>query len=262
MNREFKKTFFISLLAVLLVISNIIGLKLTNFMDITISVNFITFPFTFLCTLLIMNLGDKKDAYRAILVSSIIQLLMPISYVVATNLGTQTLMPDSSTYVNGLFQVNEMNILGYVLAFILSHCLLIYIYDNFKQYQKELYGLVIGLLGSMFLNSVIYLLISLREYEIIFIVNMLLSNIIISIIMLIIIIILFYILKERDVEIIKIKESSIKKDKDLSIDEVMQDEIIKKVNKKVSSNKKTSSKTSNKTSNTKPRTVKKSKAVK
>ena len=262
MNREFKKTFFISLLAVLLVISNIIGLKLTNFMDITISVNFMTFPFTFLCTLLIMNLGDKKDAYRAILVSSIIQLLMPISYVVATNLGTQTLMPDSSTYVNGLFQVNEMNILGYVLAFILSHCLLIYIYDNFKQYQKELYGLVIGLLGSMFLNSVIYLLISLREYEIIFIVNMLLSNIIISIIMLIIIIILFYILKERDVEIIKIKESSIKKDKDLSIDEVMQDEIIKKVNKKVSSNKKTSSKTSNKTSNTKPRTVKKSKAVK
>ncbi len=262
MNREFKKTFFISLLAVLLVISNIIGLKLTNFMDITISVNFITFPFTFLCTLLIMNLGDKKDAYRAILVSSIIQLLMPISYVVATNLGTQTLMPDSSTYVNGLFQVDEMNILGYVLAFILSHCLLIYIYDNFKQYQKELYGLVIGLLGSMFLNSVIYLLISLREYEIIFIVNMLLSNIIISIIMLIIIIILFYILKERDVEIIKIKESSIKKDKDLSIDEVMQDEIIKKVNKKVSSNTKTSSKTSNKTSNTKPRTVKKSKAVK
>ena len=55
-------------------------MKFTNFLDITISVDFVTFPFTFLCTLLIMNLGDKKDAYRTILVASIIQLLITISY--------------------------------------------------------------------------------------------------------------------------------------------------------------------------------------
>ena len=56
MNKEFKRTFFTSLLAVLLVISNLIGLKLTNFFDLTISVDFLTFPFTFLCTLLIYRL--------------------------------------------------------------------------------------------------------------------------------------------------------------------------------------------------------------
>ena len=36
MNKEFKKNFFTCLMAVLLVVSNIIGMKLTNFLDITI----------------------------------------------------------------------------------------------------------------------------------------------------------------------------------------------------------------------------------
>ena len=148
MNKEFKKNFFTCLMAVLLVVSNIIGMKLTNFLDITIGVDFITYPFTFLCTLMLINLGGKKDAYRSILVASVIQLLITISYAIIVALGTQTLMPDSSSYVNALFKVNQLNILGSVLAFIVSHCLLIYIYENFKHFGRELYGLVIGLLGS------------------------------------------------------------------------------------------------------------------
>ena len=36
MNKDFKRTFFTWLLAVLLVISNLIDLKLTNFFDLTI----------------------------------------------------------------------------------------------------------------------------------------------------------------------------------------------------------------------------------
>ena len=80
MSREFKQTFFTSLLVVLLVVSNLIGLKLTNFMDLTISVNFVTYPFTFLCTLLIMNLGNKRSAYQAVLISALIQIFITISY--------------------------------------------------------------------------------------------------------------------------------------------------------------------------------------
>lgn len=202
MNKEFKKTFFMSLMAVLLIVSNLIGKKYTGFMDITIGVDFITFPFTFLCTLLVMDLGSKKDAYRSILVASIIQLLITISYTIAVNLGSQSLMPDSAQYVNHLFKVNELNILASILSFIVSHCLLIYIYENFKLYNKELYGLAIGLLGSLFLNSLIYLVITLREYELLYIVNMLLSNVIIDIIMLCVIIILFYILRDKKEKII------------------------------------------------------------
>ena len=165
MSKEFKRTFFVCLLAVLLVISNLIGLKYTNFLDITIGVDFVTYPFTFLCTLLIMNLGSKRDAYRGILVACVIQLLITISYVIATSLGSQSLMPDAATYVNQVFKVNELNILASVLAFVASHSLLIYIYDNFTRYNKELYGLAIGLLGALFLNSIIFLGISLHMYE-------------------------------------------------------------------------------------------------
>lgn len=230
MNREFKKTFFMSLMAVLLVVSNLIGMKYTNFLDITIGVDFITYPFTFLCTLMIINLGDKKDAYRSILVASVIQLLITISYTIAINLGNQALIPDSASYVNHLFKVDQMNILGSVLAFMVSHCVLIYIYESFKMYKKELYGLVIGLLGSMVLNSVIFLIIYLRDYEAIYIINMLLSNIIIDILLIAVILVIFYILKEKDTQVI-IK--NIKTDnKDISLEEVINDKTSVKVIKK------------------------------
>ena len=94
MSKEFKQSFFTSLLVVLLVISNLIGLKLTNFFDMTISVAFLTFPFTFLCTLLIYNMGGKNAAYRAIIIAVLIQVFITISYSLAVSLGTQAEVPD------------------------------------------------------------------------------------------------------------------------------------------------------------------------
>lgn len=251
MSREFKKTFFTSLLAVLLVISNLIGLKLTNFLDLTISVDFITYPFTFLCTLLIMNLGGKRSAYQAVLISALLQIFITISYTMAIKLGTQTMIPDLAVYVNELFKVREVNIIASLIGFLTSHYVLIYIYDNFKKYGKELYGVVIGLLGSLFLNSVIYLLITLKDYEIMFVINMLLSNIIISIIMLVIMTILFYLLKEKNVEEIFIDGMNINVsnyvNNDMNIEDVINDKNIIKKEKTIKNNKnKTIKKKSNK----------------
>lgn len=251
MSREFKKTFFTSLLVVLLVISNLIGLKLTNFLDLTISVDFITYPFTFLCTLLIMNLGGKRSAYQAVLISALLQIFITISYTMAIKLGTQTMIPDLAVYVNELFKVREVNIIASLIGFLTSHYVLIYIYDNFKKYGKELYGVVIGLLGSLFLNSVIYLLITLKDYEIMFVINMLLSNIIISIIMLVIMTILFYLLKEKNVEEIFIDGMNINVsnyvNNDMNIEDVINDKNIIKKEKNIKNNKnKTIKKKSNK----------------
>ena len=230
-------------LAVLLVISNLIGLKYTNFLDITIGVDFITFPFTFLCTLLIINMGGKKSAYRSVLAVCIIQLLITISYVIATSLGSQSLMPDGAAYVNQVFKVNELNIIASVLAFSASHCLLIYVYDNFTRYNKELYGLFIGLLGALVLNSIIYLGISLHMYELMYIVNMILSNIIVDIVMIIIIVILVYILKEKDEKVVTFKQEENVKSSDLGTEEIME-------NKKTPTKKKnTGNKNTKKTNN-------------
>ncbi len=250
MNKEFKKTFFVCLLAVLLIVSNIVGAKYTNFLDVTIGVDFVTFPFTFLCTLLILNYGGKRDAYRGILVASVIQLLITISYAFIVSLGNQTLMPDKGMYVDVLFKVDETKILTSVLAFILSHCSLIYLYTNFKELGKELYGLVIGLLGAMILNSIVFLVITLNGYEPIFIINILLSNIIVSVIMVIIITILFYILKENEEKVVPIKKIEKKESKDLSAEELVAEKNVvakpKKTIKKTAPKKNVTKKTESK----------------
>ena len=256
MNKEFKKTFFVCLLAVLLVVSNIVGAKYTNFLDVTIGVDFVTFPFTFLCTLLILNYGGKRDAYRGILVASVIQLLITISYAFIVSLGSQTLMPDKSMYVDVLFKVDETKILASVLALILSHCSLIYLYTNFKEIGKELYGLVVGLLGAMILNSIVFLVITLNGYEPIFIINILLSNIIVSVIMVVIITILFYILKENEEKVVAIKKIEKKETKDLSAEDLVVGQT-KVVKPKTTVKKTTVKKKETKKAETKKETVKK-----
>ena len=254
MNKEFKRTFFTSLLAVLLVISNLIGLKLTNFFDLTISVDFLTFPFTFLCTLLIYNMGGKKKAYESILVASLIQIFIIISYTLAIKLGNQAIMPDLSEYVNTLFKVDEAKILSSLLAFLISHYVLIYIYENFKNYGKELFGVVISLLVALFLKATIYLVITLNGYDSIFIINMLLSNIIIAIILDIVITILFYLLREKEVETICIESMNINVKKSLDEDKTIE-EIINKPKEEIKKTKKKTyyKDTSNKSKNNKPK---------
>ena len=238
MNKELKKTFFMCLLPVLLIISNIIGTKYTDVFNVVVGVDFVTYPFTFLCTLLIINLGDKKDAYRCLLVSSIIQLLICISYVLATSLGTQSMITDQATYVDILFKVNETKILASLLAFIVSHCTLIYLYDSFKKFGKELSGLVIGLLSAMVVNTIIYLVITLSDYDPLIVIDMMLGNIIISIFMVIIITILFYILKEKELEYANITKMNTEVKNDKSALELIEEKNIKtKTNKNKTNNK-------------------------
>lgn len=268
MNREFKKSFFTSLLTVLLIISSLIGLKLTNFFNLTISVDFLTYPFTFLCTLLIYNYSNKKKAYESILIATLIQIFIIISYTLAIKLGDQAVIPDMASYVNALFKVDEIKILSRLLAFLLSHYTLIYIYENFKNYGKEFLGVILGLLASLFLDATIYLVITLNDYEPTFVINMLLSNIIVSIIMVVIITGLYYLLKENSQEVVVIEGMNISvsnlKDKDKSIEDVMKKTDTSKKNnykkpRKNNNYNKTSDKNNNKTNSkntTKKTTIK------
>lgn len=254
MDRDFKKTFFTSLLAVLLVVSNLIGLKLTNFLDLTISVDFLTYPFTFLCTLLIYNFAGKKKAYESVLVAALIQIFLVLSYTFAVKLGSQSVIPDSSAYVNELFKVNELNILGSLLAFLVSNYVLIYIYENFKNYGKELIGVVISLLVALFLKATIYLVITLNGYDSTFIINMLLSNIIISLIMLVIITVLFYLLREKEKEVVLIEGMCIDVKPNMNSDKSIEEVITSpKKEVKVKTKKKTNYYENSKTKNNKPK---------
>ena len=253
MSREFKETFFSSLLVVLLVVSNLLCLKLTSLFDLTVAVSVFIFPFTFLCTLMLFNLGGKKVAYRGIMVAAIIQVLITVIYAMAVKLGTQTEVPDLAIHVNEVFKVDEVNLFASLVSFITSNCLLIYIYDTFKKYGKELYGIALGLLAASFSDVIIYQLINLQNNDFMFIINTLLSNIIVSIIMLIIITILFYIMKEKDLETVEIKNMNIDinkyKSDDLAIEDVIMD---KKETKPAVKKTKSTTKKTNRTNSKKP----------
>ncbi len=265
MSKEFKQSFFTSLMAVLLVVSNLLCLKLTSLLDLTVAVSVFVFPFTFLCTLLLINLGGKKVAYRSVIIAALIQVFITISYYIATKLGTQTQIPDMASQINDVFKINETNLIASLISFITSNCILIYVYDAFKQYGKELYGIALGLLASLFLNVLIYQLITLQNYsDIMFVVNTLLSNIIVSLVMLIIITIIFYLLKEPEKETVEITNMNIDVNKyksdDLAIEDVMLDKKVEKTTKKKPNNKKNNYKNNSKkttNNNSKKKTTKK-----
>ena len=185
---------------------------------------------------------------------TIIQLLITISYTIAVNLGTPDLASDQAFYINQVFRVEEFNILTSVLAFILSHCLLIYIYNTFKRFGKILSGTVIGLLGALFLNSVIFITLTLRGNDFMYIIDVLLGNVIMNIFMIIIITALFYIIKGSKREEIVIKDE-IKDVNDLVIEEV-----ISKKDKTKTNNSKTTKKNNykNNSSNKKSNSTKSS----
>ena len=102
------------------------------------------------------------------------------------------------------------------------------------------------------MNSVIYLLISLRDYEAIFVINMLLSNVIIDIVMIVIITVLFYILREKNSEKVIIKGEKENTSMDLGTEEIMINKTIKEKKETPKTTKKnTNNRKSTKTNNSK-----------
>ena len=65
MTKEFKRTFFSSLIAVLLIVSNLIGLKYTNFASYVLPVSFISYPLISLSVVMLVDLYGRRTAKQA-----------------------------------------------------------------------------------------------------------------------------------------------------------------------------------------------------
>ena len=79
MTKEFKRTFFSSSIAVLLIMSNIIGLKYTTFASFVLPISFITYPLISLCVIMLVDLYGRKTAMQAVYTALILQLFMLLS---------------------------------------------------------------------------------------------------------------------------------------------------------------------------------------
>ena len=198
MNRNFKKSFFSSLLVVLFIISNLIGLKYTNFLDMVVSVNFITYPFIMLVIMLLMDMFGKKETYYSITSAVFIQMILLIVYSLTINLSSQMVIPDMGTSINKVFKLEEVPVLASLIGFMVSNYILIYLFDYFKAVGKKILGVLLGTILSLIVYGLIFISISYYDIGIDILLNLLLGHIVMSVVMSFVVAILFYILKDKD----------------------------------------------------------------
>lgn len=258
MNTNFKRTFFSSLLAVLFVISNLIGIKYTNFGNLILSVNFVVLPFVFLCILLINNLCNKKEAQTAVASAAFIQVFILLSYVLVTNLGSQNLIPDFANSVNVVFTVDEVYIIINLIAIMLVNYVLQYIYDYFMVIGYNLFGTFISVLSAIILYGFVTIPIINYSFGIDIILKIIMCHLLMSVIMSLLVTALYYLLKEDkysyEEDKVFIKPVVVENEKkDKTIDEVIKitHKEPKKQARKKSSTKKTTKKTDNSKKNVK-----------
>ena len=107
MTSEFKRTFFSTCIAVLLIISNLIGLKYTNFANYVLPVSFITYPLISLSIIMLVDTYGRRTAKQAVYTGFYLQLFMLLIYLLVTNLSNQTIVSDMAYEINRVFRIRN-----------------------------------------------------------------------------------------------------------------------------------------------------------
>ena len=106
MTKEFKRTFFSSLIAVLLIVSNLLGLKYTNFASYVLPVSFISYPLISLSVVMLVDLYGRRTAKQAVYSAFFLQVFVLLLYLLTTNLSNQTIISDMAFEVNRVFNID------------------------------------------------------------------------------------------------------------------------------------------------------------
>ena len=212
----------------LLIISNLIGIKYTNFSGMIISVNFVVFPFIYLCILMLNSISDKKDANTSLISAVFIQIFILLIYLFVTKLGSQNIIPDFANYVNMVFKIDLVYIIINLIAILISSYILQYIYEYFRIIGYKLLGTVISLLSSIILYGIISIPIINYGFGMGIVLKIMVSHLIMACLMTFLNTIIFYLLKDREypyeedkIFIKEIKVDVKKNKKDKAIEEVI-----------------------------------------
>ena len=158
MTREFKRTFFSSLIAVLLIISNLIGLKYTNFANYVLPVNFITYPLISLCIVMLVDLYGRRTAKQSVYVAFFLQVFMLIIYLLTTNLSSQTTISDMAFEVNRVFNININAIVTSLVAYLALSYVTINLFESFKNRNQKSIGSLVCIFSFTVLYGAVYIL--------------------------------------------------------------------------------------------------------
>ena len=152
MSKEFKRTFFSSSIAVLLILTNLIGLKYTNFANFVLPVSFITYPLIALSVIMLVDLYGRNTAKQAVYTAFLLQLVMLLVYLLTTNLANQTTISDMAYEINRVFRIDIVSIITSLIVYLALCYVTINMFDNFKLKNQKSIGSVL----CLFLFTLLY----------------------------------------------------------------------------------------------------------
>ena len=254
MTKEFKRTFFSSSIAVLLIISNIIGLKYTTFASFVLPLSFITYPLISLCVIMLVDLYGRKTAMQAVYTALVLQLFMLLVYLLTTSLANQTVVSDMAYEINRILRIDIVSTITSLIVYLALCFVITNLFDRFKlRNQKSIGSLACIFLFTLLFGTINILVNNYQEgYELLL--KLMYTHLLCSLFMTMISYGLYYVLRENfdytEPEMVSTKDKSLKEL--LEEDSVNIEEPIRK-----KKNYRRRGKTSNKTPNDKKKTSQK-----
>ena len=214
MTREFKRTLFSSSISILLILSNLIGLKYTNFASFVLPVSFITYPLISLCVIMLVDLYGRRTAKQAVYTGLLLQLFVLLIYLLTTNLSNQTIISDMAYEINNVFSINIVSIITSLIVYVALSFVIINMFDNYKlRNQKSIGSLLCIFIFTLLYGCIYSLVINYNEgYETL--IKLLYTNLISTIFMTMICYGLYYVLRDSfeysEPEMVTTRDKSIK----------------------------------------------------
>ena len=198
MGRNFKKIFFVALLTVFFIISNLVGLKYTIFMNLLVPVSFVTYPFVILGVVMLLDTFGKRETYYAIISAVFVQVFLLLPCILVTDFNTQSVIPDLYGSVDSVFKLDIVRVMSSLIAFMISCFVVMYFYKLLKAIGQKIGGVLFGSVFSIFVYGLINTLICYYNVGSEILLQLISSNLIISAIFGVVVTVLFYILKDKD----------------------------------------------------------------
>ena len=197
MTREFKRTFFSSSLTVLLIVTNLICIKYTNFANYVLPISFITYPLISLSIVMLVDMYGRRTTKQTVISAFVIQALMLIIYLLVTKLSNQSIFPDYAIEINKVFEIDVVNMVASLLSFGVLSFVIINLFESFKVKGQRSIGSIICIFVFTLLYGTIYLLITNYSLEFSILVKLLYTHLICAFLMTMICYGLYYVLREN-----------------------------------------------------------------
>lgn len=163
---EKRKIFFTGLLVILLIFSNIIVTKITVVAGLPLSCNFLAYPLTFLCVVILTDLYGAKSAITCVISAVIIQVIVLILSMIVVNLPNQiTTIAEANALQliftpeisNGIYYPNIKIILVSLLAFIVSQLINIGLFTVAKRNTFRWVSCGLSILVAIIVDTLIFI---------------------------------------------------------------------------------------------------------